>query len=1071
MSRFLFSISIFALLSLTLSASPADTEDPMSLPRFETTDCRFEIPSGEKIECGYLVVPEKRTRPEGRTIRISVTVVKSHSAIPAPDPIIYINGGPGGRSKEIIDTLHQYDAWLAKRDLILFDQRGAGWSQPVLNCPEMKETWIQEATGANLTTEALLAPRLACRDRWLNQGIDLTAYNSSETAADVADLWRALDYDQVNLYSVSYGTLVAQLVMRDHNARDDIRSVILDSPLPLAVPVSAETPARLSQSMAQLFEKCEAALLCRAAYPNLGGVYPEVIHRLTTSPVTLSAANPLNGESFSFQFDATDFGGLIMYGHYRTFPALIYDVHDGDYTAAIDTQQTLIRNINRGGGDGFGLRTSIRCNEPWFTASPEQRAAASVYPETVFMDDPLDAALCERWPSFTPTDQTPVVSDIPTLILGGEYDTRLPFAYGEMIAASLTNSYHHLVPAAPHSVVEYGGACPRLIMLSFVDNPTHPPEDDCLVSAGISRFDTQFVIRAAAVRFPVQAALGLMATLVVGLAITAGIRAYQRQEPGLRFSFAWRNSWRLVGWQSLATSAGLLGFAFYASQADLLPIDPADAIAVALPIIVAIQAAFLFSPEDEPALEVILATPRPPTWILLERLATLFILQGSVGTITSLFLAQSTGESLAITIIRWLPLTFFLSGVAVYATLATRRALFGVLVVCLLWVVLALFGDFLVARWPIAWPFHLYLQPRQADYPLNRLFIALLGISLIAIAAARLVADPERLLPGNRRSKPGAKTSARVRVRDAAPSQVSTIELTPSRTCSLHSLFAQLAAMIRYEFLLSWRRAALPVLVVGLMTTPLLGAFIARDDFRGYRRALAAGTLSLEVAKAEITGQLVLVSWLGTSLIAVIMVPLVVADTIPKDRQLGVRELLDTLPLSPGAYLAGKLLSLWFGLLIGLSLAALVAGVVWWLMIGPFEVAKYLDLWFVGMLGLTFINAGTSMLLAAGQPNRRRATLVGSAYAMLCLAGLGLAFLSRAGWWRWLNPARPSVMLYYLLAISGTIEGNDDLTRAALEFVQQIASRGEMLRSLTAGLVQLGLVWLVVWQWLKGREV
>lgn len=1068
-SPFPFLAFIIVLLCLTFGIPPSSVcaEDPTPVPRFEPTDCRFEIPQGETIQCGYLVVPENRSLPDSPTIRISVTVVKSHSSTPAPDPIICLNGGPGGKSKDIIEKhLSRYDAWLAKRDLILFDQRGVGWSQPALDCPEVKETWLQQAMGANLTIEAQLAPRLACRDRWLNQGIDLTAYNSTETAADVVDLWQTLGYEQVNLYGISYGTIPAQLIMRDYGATGNIRSVILEAAVPIAAHATADTPAQVARSMVRLFEKCEADPLCQAAYPNLKTIYPQVIDRLKTSPVTLSAANPLNGEPFSFQFDAADFGFLIIYGHYRTFPGLIYDIHDGNYTAAVEAQEDLIRNINRRGGDSFGLRTSINCNEPWQTISPEQRTAMAVYPEAAFMDNPMDTALCEQWPSFPPTDQAPAVSDIPTLVLIGEHDTRL-FPYGEMIAESLSHGYYFLVPGASHSVLASGGACPNLIVLSFFDNPTQPPDSDCLASAGPPRFDTQFIIRAAAIRSPVRGMLGLMSILVVGLVVGAGIKIRKHRASGLRLGFAWRSSLRIVGWLPLVVGVALVWLMFYASQTNLLPFfRHTDAIALILPIIVAIQAALLFSPENEPALEVMLATPRPPAWTLLERLTMLFILQGSVATVASLYLSHVTGESLAITISRWLPLIFLLSGVAVYMTLATRRAIFGVLVVCLLWIVLTLFGNYLVDRWPTAWPFHLYLQPNQAEYILNRLFITLLGVSLIGIAAVHLLGAPERLLLGRQKARQRPRVNVGVKATEAATVKVADTGPRP-RTIVL----TQLAAMIRYEFLLQWRRVALPALVVGLIITPVLGAFIAQENFRGYRAALATGTLSLEVAKAEITAEMMPMMWVGISLIVVMMIPLAVADTVPKDQQTGVRELLDTLPLSPGTYLAGKLLSLWLSLLVSIGLAAFIAGAVWRLMVGPFQMDIFLDLWFVGAVLLALINAGTSMLLGAGQPTNRRAILVGGAYVLICLAGMGFVFSTAAGWWRFFNPARPAVMLYYALGYPDAVKGNDDLIRAAFEFVQQVASREDVLRSLGAGLVQVGVVWLIVWLWLKRRKM
>jgi hypothetical protein len=209
------------------------------------------------------------------------------------------------------------------------------------------------------------------------------------------------------------------------------------------------------------------------------------------------------------------------------------------------------------------------------------------------------------------------------------------------------------------------------------------------------------------------------------------------------------------------------------------------------------------------------------------------------------------------------------------------------------------------------------------------------------------------------------------------------------------------------------------------------------------------------------------VIWLGVVLIAILMVPPLVADTIPKDRQLGLKELLESLPLSPGVYLAGKLFSLWLNLLLSLGLAALLTGLAWWFLVGPFNLRLFLDLWAIGAAGLLLINAGTSLLLAAGQPNNRRAILVGGAYTFLCLMGLSFTFSLNDNLWRWFNPARPALILYYLLGFPGAAARSDEFGQAMLAFVQQVAGREAVLGSLAAGLLQVGLLWLIVWQGLK----
>jgi hypothetical protein len=51
---------------------------------------------GSNYSCGYLTVPENRSDPKSRTIRILVARVKAISDKPRPDPIVFLAGGPGG---------------------------------------------------------------------------------------------------------------------------------------------------------------------------------------------------------------------------------------------------------------------------------------------------------------------------------------------------------------------------------------------------------------------------------------------------------------------------------------------------------------------------------------------------------------------------------------------------------------------------------------------------------------------------------------------------------------------------------------------------------------------------------------------------------------------------------------------------------------------------------------------------------------------------------------------------------------------------------------------------------------
>src|SRR5512144_113098 len=90
--RILFSVILSLMAALGLWRSVTAQE---ALP-FEKAECPFSIPIGYRIDCGFVRVPEDRSQTNSPLIKIGVAIVHSTSTQPAPDPIFFLNGGPGG---------------------------------------------------------------------------------------------------------------------------------------------------------------------------------------------------------------------------------------------------------------------------------------------------------------------------------------------------------------------------------------------------------------------------------------------------------------------------------------------------------------------------------------------------------------------------------------------------------------------------------------------------------------------------------------------------------------------------------------------------------------------------------------------------------------------------------------------------------------------------------------------------------------------------------------------------------------------------------------------------------------
>jgi pimeloyl-ACP methyl ester carboxylesterase len=229
------------------------------VPTFKVDQCKFDHPVGVTVSCGYLTVPEDRTDPASPTIQIAVAVFHSTNPNPTPDPVIFLQGGPGGEA--IMTSVSAYDILIApfldKRDYIAFDQRGTGLTKPAINCPELETVSRQDMFGqipASSRNMIYTNAFRSCHGMLTVSGIGLNDFNTIASADDLKDMVVALGYDKVNLYSASYGTRLALVTMRNHP--EILRSVVLDSVVPVEARLYYEDPQRYNSDLRAHFDGC-----------------------------------------------------------------------------------------------------------------------------------------------------------------------------------------------------------------------------------------------------------------------------------------------------------------------------------------------------------------------------------------------------------------------------------------------------------------------------------------------------------------------------------------------------------------------------------------------------------------------------------------------------------------------------------------------------------------------------------------------------------------------------------------------------------------------------------------------
>lgn len=482
------------LLGLPGCASAVETR-PLAV--YEPGDCPI-LPRGNlEMECGCLKVLENRANPQSQTISLRVIVYKTNNQMPAPDPVVYLAGGPG--SSGIDDVRHRMDDFqdiLARRDLVVVDQRGTGYSRPSLTCPDYPNVFysgLADHSFSELQANVYQALR-DCQETLGEAGIDLSAYTNLDNAMDLEDLRLALGYKQWNLLGTSYGTRLALTILREYPA--GVRSVILDSTYPPEIEPYSGWVLSLDRAFRVLFEACAAQERCHRAYPNLEQDFYTLVNKLDSEPLTVQAKHPLYGSPLTLRVDGDTLINLVFLNLYDTYqiihlPSLIEDMLAG---GTKELSNSIIMYLSTPYFVNWGMYYSVMCSaESDFTTFEQvQKDAVGAQPRLAQMMLNIqrqDLELCEIWDINSPEaeENQEVRSNVPALILAGEFDPVTPPAWGEHAAEGLKRARFYTFTGLTHGVTPFtynlnkeANDCVNTLMMSFLENPTARPDDQCV---------------------------------------------------------------------------------------------------------------------------------------------------------------------------------------------------------------------------------------------------------------------------------------------------------------------------------------------------------------------------------------------------------------------------------------------------------------------------------------------------------------------------------------------------------------------------------------------------------------
>jgi pimeloyl-ACP methyl ester carboxylesterase len=417
-----------------------------------------------EARCGHLSVLEDPSQPQGRQIQLAVMVLPAIAQVALADPIFLLAGGPG---QSAIDSGPSVFSALREmrlqRDVVLVDQRGTGASNN-LSCPRQHKIEVfDKATRVQVDEEIeYLKVCLAGLDA------DPSMYTTQIAMQDLDLVRHALGYEVINLLGISYGTRAALVYARQSG--DHLRAMILDGVAPPTMTITANFAADADIALDRLFADCAQASACQRAFPNLPMHFSEILDRLAEAPETFGLRHPRTGQSVTAVIDHQLITQLVRQVLYQRtlsilLPLAIEQAYAGDYQALMTLGYQFYEERD---SLSVGMMASVLCAED-MTRPVVEAADGRYFRQT---SDDFLKKVCQFWPTRKVSDDyfEAVSSDVPTLLLSGEFDPVTPPKYAEQALLTLTHARHLVVSGVGHNAVFIG--CVPDLLKTFVANLT-----------------------------------------------------------------------------------------------------------------------------------------------------------------------------------------------------------------------------------------------------------------------------------------------------------------------------------------------------------------------------------------------------------------------------------------------------------------------------------------------------------------------------------------------------------------------------------------------------------------------
>jgi len=464
-----------------------DDRRPNNDYRLDFVPCDFEAPWRADIRCARLHTPAYHRGEPQLQFQLPVVIIRAPSQNRRPDPIFYLQGGPGAPARLDRQGIEGWLSWLdygnLQRDLVLMDRRGSGLSQPTLDCPEYRDYHrriLNRDLSRKKQEQSATGILQNCFQRLAEQGkFDIDAFGTRASARDAAALMQQLDYPAWNLLGVSYGSRLALAIAQQPQARGQVRSLVLDSVYPAHQGGMLTWPRVMTQGLERFLNWCSSELgLCSSQGRDLNAELDQALAPLAEEPLTVTVnlwreRRPVQMLVNDQRFLSAIFSAVYSEHRWHQIPAALKGLREGNRQPLVNLLEPKVNQALDGQVSSLAFM-AVDCRDHPLGSAEAYQAQLQQYPRFEAYLAPLWAQQSCQWlgAGEQPLPQE-LPTDIPALLLAGALDPITPADWARQLQSRWPKSQLHWIPDTGHSVL---GSRPQLQaqLRHFFDNPSQP---------------------------------------------------------------------------------------------------------------------------------------------------------------------------------------------------------------------------------------------------------------------------------------------------------------------------------------------------------------------------------------------------------------------------------------------------------------------------------------------------------------------------------------------------------------------------------------------------------------------